>query len=91
MVNDLNIASILVSAVQIYTWILIIYIFMSWIPNARESSIGQMIASIAEPYLAPFRKYIPPIGGMLDISPIVAIFALQFVQYGIIALFSMIG
>ncbi|MBF0708369.1 MULTISPECIES: YggT family protein [Bacillales] len=87
----MNIVSILLSAVQIYTWILIIYIFMSWIPNARESSIGRMIASIAEPYLAPFRKIIPPIGGMLDISPIVAIFALQFVQYGIIAVFRFIG
>ncbi|MGA9287163.1 MAG: YggT family protein [Anaerobacillus sp.] len=87
----MNIVSILLGVVQVYTWILIIYIFMSWIPNARESSIGQMIASVAEPYLAPFRKVIPPIGGMLDISPIVAIFALQFVQYGIIALFNMIG
>ncbi len=89
--NSLSIVSILLGVVQVYTWILIIYIFMSWIPNARESSIGQMIASVAEPYLAPFRKVIPPIGGMLDISPIVAIFALQFVQYGIIALFNMIG
>ncbi|MGB8002267.1 MAG: YggT family protein [Anaerobacillus sp.] len=87
----MNIVSILLGVVQVYTWILIIYIFMSWVPNARESSIGQMIASVAEPYLAPFRKVIPPIGGMLDISPIVAIFALQFVQYGIIALFNMIG
>ena len=87
----MSIVSILLGVVQVYTWILIIYIFMSWIPNARESSIGQMIASVAEPYLAPFRKVIPPIGGMLDISPIVAIFALQFVQYGIIALFNMIG
>ncbi|WP_347550420.1 YggT family protein [Pseudalkalibacillus hwajinpoensis] len=87
----MNIASILLGAIQIYTWILIIYIFMSWIPNARESSIGKMIASVAEPYLAPFRKIIPPIGGMLDISPIVAIFALQFAQYGIVALFNMIG
>ncbi|WP_404800814.1 YggT family protein [Guptibacillus algicola] len=88
--KNLQIGYLLAQVLQIYSWILIIYIFMSWIPNARESSIGQMIARVAEPYLAPFRKIIPPIGGMLDISPIVAIFALQFAQYGVIALFGMI-
>ncbi|WLR52265.1 YggT family protein [Bacillus tianshenii] len=75
------IVQILVQAIQIYTYVIIAYILMSWFPNARESSIGQFIARIVEPYLEPFRRIIPPLG-MIDISPIVAIFVLNFAQYG---------
>ncbi|TLS35258.1 YggT family protein [Pseudalkalibacillus caeni] len=84
----MNIAVLLAEIINIYSWILIIYIFMSWVPNARESTFGQIMASICEPYLAPFRKFIPPLG-MIDISPIVAIFALNFARYGVFAIFGM--
>jgi YggT family protein len=56
---------------------------MSWFPNARESSIGQFIGRLVEPYLSIFRRFIPPIGGMLDLSPIVAFIALQFIHSGV--------
>lgn len=82
-----NIGFILHYALQIYLYMIIIYILMSWFPNARESSIGQFLGSLVEPYLAPFRRIIPPIGGMLDISPIVAILALNFAMYGVHAIF----
>lgn len=75
----------------IYLYMMIAYILMSWIPNARESYIGQLLGKLVEPYLAPFRKLIPPIGGMIDISPIVGIFVLRFVVMGIIGILSMIG
>ncbi|CAG5083776.1 Putative uncharacterized protein ylmG [Thermobacillus xylanilyticus] len=70
---------------RIYTFVIIAYVLLSWIPNARDSFIGEMLGKLVEPYLAPFRRLIPPIGGMLDISPIVAIFALQFIAMGLIA------
>mgnify|MGYP001197285809 CR=1 FL=1 len=70
---------------RIYTFVIIAYVLMSWIPNARDSFVGEMLGKLVEPYLAPFRRLIPPIGGMLDISPIVAIFALQFIAMGLIA------
>ncbi|WP_163101426.1 YggT family protein [Peribacillus alkalitolerans] len=72
---------------EMYSWGLIIYILMSWFPNARESSFGQILARICEPYLEVFRRFIPPIG-MIDISPIVAIVVLNFSQRGLIALFA---
>jgi len=80
---------ILAKAIQIYMYIIIFYILMSWFPGARESSIGQFMGKIVEPYLEPFRKIIPPIG-MIDISPIVAIFALQFALVGLKELFIML-
>ncbi len=71
---------------QIYLYMIIAYILLSWVPNARDSFIGTMLGKLVDPYLAPFRRFIPAIGGVIDISPIVAIFALQFVQMGIIAI-----
>lgn len=72
-------------AVEIYSYALIIYIFMSWIPNARETKFGEILAMICEPYLEIFRRFIPPLG-MIDFSPIVAILALRFEMSGLVSL-----
>ncbi|MRX73322.1 YggT family protein [Bacillus lacus] len=81
--------NVLSTALSIYSWALIIYILMSWFPNARESSVGQFLTSICEPFLEPFRRFIPPLG-MIDISPIVAIFSLRLAQGGLAAIFRML-
>lgn len=81
---------ILVNVIQIYSYALIAYILMSWFPGARESSIGSFLGRICEPYLEPFRKIIPPIGGMIDISPIVGILVLNFASMGVSVLFNML-
>lgn len=75
----------------IYYFMIIAYVFMSWLPNVRESFVGEWLGKLVEPYLKPFRKLIPPIGGMLDISPIVALIALNFVAEGIKAVISLIA
>ncbi|TFB23283.1 YggT family protein [Filobacillus milosensis] len=79
--------TIIIFAIQGYSFALIAYILMSWFPGARESSIGQFLAKICEPFLEPFRKIIPPIG-MIDISPIVAIIVLNLAVDGAITLFT---
>jgi YggT family protein len=48
-----------------------------------------MVGRLVEPYLQPFRSIIPPLG-MIDISPIVAIFALNFAMYGVGFIFDML-
>jgi YggT family protein len=70
---------------SIYSFMIIGYVLMSWLPNARESFIGVFLGKMVEPYLGIFRRFIPPIGGMLDLSPIIALFALRFVASGLIA------
>lgn len=77
---------VLTKLITIYSYALIIYIFMSWFPNARETAIGQFLAKICEPYLEPFRKIIPPLG-MIDFSPIVAFLVLNFASSGLAQLF----
>lgn len=84
----LQLLNILLLGLQIYTWALIIYIFMSWFPGARESSFGEMLGKICEPYLELFRRFIPPLG-MIDFSPIVAIIVLTLARTGLITFFNM--
>jgi YggT family protein len=77
-----TILSLISQAISLYQWALIIYILLSWFPNARGSAIGQFLARICEPYLDPFRRIIPPLG-MIDISPIVAIMVLNLASIGV--------
>lgn len=76
---------LLIELIKIYSWVLVIYIIMSWFPNARSSSFGEVLARICEPYLEPFRRIIPPIG-MIDISPLIAFFVLHLAASGLHAL-----
>ncbi|WP_042349007.1 YggT family protein [Bacillus massiliigorillae] len=78
--------SIVLNVIQIYSYALIVYILMSWFPNARESAIGQFLGRICEPYLEVFRRFIPPLG-MIDISPIVGFLVLNLATQGIIQVF----
>jgi len=72
---------------EIYRYLIIGYVLMSWVPNARDSYIGELLGKLVEPYLSIFRKIIPPIG-MIDISPIVAFVALMFIRIGVERVFS---
>lgn len=66
--------------VTVLTWAIIIRVLLSWIPNLdRGNPLVQLLSQITEPVLGPARRIIPPIGG-LDISPIVVILVLQFLE-----------
>jgi len=77
-----NLITLISSAIGLYSILIIVYIFMSWVPNIKESAIGQFLERIVEPYLEPFRRIIPPFG-MIDVSPIVAILVLRLAQSGL--------
>lgn len=68
------------SFLQIYFVLLIIRILLSWFPNINWFDPPfSILSQLTDPYLNLFRSFIPPIGG-IDISPILAIFLLQFIQ-----------
>lgn len=69
-------------AFTVYSFMLVAYVLMSWVPAAQSSAIGRFLEKVCEPYLGIFRKFIPNIG-MIDISPIVAIFMLNFIKNGL--------
>ena len=75
-----------------YYLLLIIRIFLTWIPNIDwNAQPFDFMRSLTDPFLNIFRGIIPPIGGMLDISPIIAFFALQFLQIGVNWILAFLG
>ncbi|ACV21940.1 YggT family protein [Slackia heliotrinireducens] len=72
---------LIVQLANIYTTILFVYVLMSWIPNKRGiiADIDTALGKLCDPFLRPFQRIIPPIGGMVDVSPIFALIVLQFV------------
>ncbi|CAH1204631.1 MULTISPECIES: YggT family protein [Paenibacillus] len=84
-----NVYSFLSVLTEIYYFMIIGYLILSWFPNARGSFVGGLLSKLVEPYLAPFRKIIPSIG-FIDLSPIVALIALKFVVMGIFAVLDFI-
>lgn len=71
---------LLARIIEIYTFVLLIRILMSWIPNLDPSNpIVQMLLQVTDPVLEPARRLIPPLG-MIDISPIVVFIALSIIR-----------
>lgn len=70
----------IVTLADVYSMILFVYVLMSWIPQKTGivGDIDTILGKLCDPYLDLFRRFIPPIGGMVDVSPIVALLVLQF-------------
>ena len=64
-----------------YYLLLIIRIFLTWIRTVDwYTQPFAWLRAVTYPFLNIFRNIIPPIGGMLDISPILAFIVLQLLQ-----------
>jgi YggT family protein len=67
----------------VYLILIFIRVLLSWVPrmpyNPYLRSAVRFVEETTDPYLNLFRRFIPPIGGRLDISPIVAILVLYVV------------
>lgn len=70
----------------VYTMLLFIAIVGSWFPSFAYTRFMRFIRFYVDPYLQIFRKIIPPIGGVLDLSPLLAFFGLQLGEYLLIRL-----
>ncbi len=63
----------------VYTIMLFARIMGSWIPQLQSTRFMQFISYYTDPYLNVFRRIIPPLG-MIDLSPIIAFFALRIME-----------
>ncbi len=71
--------------VNLFSVILYMCIFarviLSWLsPSIQSSNFALVIYLITEPILRPIRRIAAPIGGTLDISPIIALLLIQFIE-----------
>jgi len=77
----MSISYIVNNLFYLYYILLIIRILLSWIPNIDwNAQPFAFVRSLTDPFLNIFRGIIPPIGGVLDISPILAFFAFLLIQ-----------
>lgn len=74
------IAKILDILLEIYKWIIIIAAIISWVNPDPYNPIVRFLYSVTEPALKPIRRIIGFRLGPIDISPLVAILAIIFVQ-----------
>jgi YggT family protein len=73
--------------ITLYIWILIASAILSWlvafnVVNPRNSfvvNLGEFLYRITEPALRPIRAFLPNLGG-IDISPVILILLLLFLQ-----------
>lgn len=74
-------ALILVRLIDFYEILIIVYVLMSWLRprTGLLYDVYHALGTISEPWLGIFRRIVPPLG-MVDISPIIAIIALQLLQ-----------
>lgn len=70
--------------ISIFTQILIFAIFarvlLSWLRVPPRGALFSLIVESTEPILRIFRRIVPPIGGVVDISPIFAFLALNLAR-----------
>jgi uncharacterized protein YggT (Ycf19 family) len=76
---SVQLAQIVRAIGDFYAVLIIVYTLMSWFPiSGTTYEIYAVLASLCEPFVSVFRRFIPAVGG-IDFSPWVAILAVQFV------------
>lgn len=69
---------------QIFFWLILVRCLLSFVPSIDwYKQPFTAVKDVTDLYLNLFRKIVPPIGG-LDFSPIIAVIALQVLNYLII-------
>jgi YggT family protein len=82
MIDSLIIAfsTILINIISLYKWVIIIGAILSWVNPDPYNPIVQMIYRITEPAYALVRRYIPTVFSGVDLSALVLIFIVQFIE-----------
>lgn len=82
MIDALIIAfgSIFLTIISLYKWIIIISALLSWVQPDPYNPIVRMLYNLTEPAYSLVRKIMPTVIGGIDLTPIVLIFVLQFLE-----------
>jgi len=75
-----GIAKVLSVVLNLYMWLIIIRALASWFSPDPYNPLYQFLIRITEPVLGYIRRILPMRAGMMDLSPIVALLAIIFLQ-----------
>ncbi|MEE4162870.1 MAG: YggT family protein [Woeseiaceae bacterium] len=71
-----SLVNLVVLAINLFVFAIIIRVVLSWVSPGSYNPATAMIHSLTEPVMRPFRRLLPPIGG-IDLSPVFAIILLS--------------
>ncbi len=71
-----------------YTILLFIRIMISWFPAWNHYTWVRFVSYYTDPFLNIFRRILPPLGGVIDISPLLAFFVLRIMEMILLRLVS---
>jgi YggT family protein len=74
-----SVLGVIALLVNIYFFALLAMIILSWVAPGSSHPAIYLLYQITEPVMAPFRKALPPMGGM-DFSPILVFILINVVQ-----------
>ncbi|MGB5092430.1 MAG: YggT family protein [Parvibaculum sp.] len=82
-----SILILITQIIQLYVWVIIIQAVLSWLvafgvvntQNRFVYTVGDVLNRLTEPALRPIRRILPDLGG-IDVSPVVLILGLYFLQ-----------
>lgn len=77
----LALAEVLNIVLEIYKWIVIISALISWVNPDPYNPIVRFLASVTEPVYRRIRRVIPLPHMAIDISPLIVILIIVFLQY----------
>ncbi len=67
-------------ALQIYFWIIIIRVLLSWVSPDPYNPVVKFIYNVTEPVMGAIRRYLPVSFGGLDLSPVIVFMIIMFLQ-----------
>lgn len=84
IVGQTVVGSVLCGLLQLYLFVLIGRIILSWIPSLPEPllPVARFLSALTDPILTPLRNVLPPLrigAGALDLSPLVVFFVISYV------------
>ncbi len=74
------VARIIDIALMVYLWIIIIRAVLSWVNPDPYNPIVRLLYQVTEPVMARVRRWIPWQGMGIDISPLIILLAIVFLQ-----------
>ncbi|RJP67844.1 MAG: YggT family protein [Candidatus Abyssobacteria bacterium SURF_17] len=84
---SVTIGIFIVDLLNLYSLLIIIYAVLSWMGLDRRNTIIRILSTVIDPVLDPIRRLVPPIGGSIDISPVIAFFLIHLVKYAVVRIF----
>ena len=78
-------AEIINLGLSIYMWLIIARAILSWVSPDPYNPIVRFLYNVTEPVLARVRQWLPMVFGGLDLSPLLVLIAIVFLQKFLVA------